>query len=47
MPLAPGLFSTTKGWPVLSSMYLPISREVMSPEPPGANGTMMRMALVG
>src|SRR5690349_20277329 len=47
MPLAPGLFSTTKGWPVLSSMYLPTSRAVMSPDPPGANGTMMRIALAG
>jgi hypothetical protein len=41
MPLAPGLFSTTKGWPVLSSMYLPTRRAVMSPEPPGAKGTTM------
>src|SRR6185437_722703 len=47
MPLAPALFSITNGWPVLSSMYLPTRRAVMSPEPPGANGTTMRTALVG
>src|SRR3954470_18349204 len=47
MPLAPGLFSTTKDWPVLSSMYLPTRRAVMSPEPPGAKGTMMCTALLG
>src|SRR5678815_4620568 len=47
MPLAPALFSTTKGWPVLSSMYLPTRRAVMSPEPPGANGTTMCTALAG
>src|SRR5258708_28110908 len=47
MPLAPGLLSTTKGWPVFSSMYLPTRRAVMSPEPPGAKGTMMWTGLVG
>src|ERR1700722_8266497 len=47
MPLAPALFSTTKGWPVLSSMYLPTSRAVMSPEPPGAKGTTIWTGLLG
>ena len=47
MPLAPGLFSITNGWPVLSSMYLPTRRAVMSPEPPGANGTTMWTGFVG
>src|SRR4029077_1647634 len=47
MPLAPGLLSTTKGWPVLSSMYLPTRRAVMSPEPPGAKGTTIWTGLLG
>src|ERR1700675_4171104 len=47
MPLAPGLLSTTKGWPVFSSIYLPTRRAVMSPEPPGAKGTMMWTGLLG
>jgi hypothetical protein len=47
MPLAPGLLSTTNGWPVLSSMYLPTERAVMSPEPPGANGTTMWIGFAG
>src|SRR6476619_3841298 len=47
MPLAPALFSITKGWPVFSSIYLPTRRAVMSPEPPGAKGTMMCTALLG
>src|SRR5258708_40283002 len=47
MPLAPGLLSTTKGWRVLSSMYLPTRRAVMSPDPPGAKGTMIWTGLLG
>ncbi len=46
-PLAPGRLSTTTGWPVRSSTCRPISRAVMSPEPPGAKGTMMRTGRVG
>src|SRR5882672_6307342 len=46
MPFAPGLLSTTKGWRVLSSMYLPTRRAVMSPDPPGAKGTMIWTALL-
>src|SRR6202011_3717013 len=35
------------GWPVLSSMYLPTRRAVISPEPPGAKGTTIWTGLLG
>jgi len=41
IPLAPGRLSMTTGCLVLSSICLPIRRAVMSPEPPGPNGTMI------
>src|SRR4051794_41868428 len=41
MPLAPGRLSMTTACLVFSSICLPIRRAVMSPEPPGPNGTMI------
>src|SRR5882757_7929478 len=41
MPLAPGRLSITTDCLVFSSIRLPIRRAVMSPEPPGPNGTMI------
>jgi len=38
LPPAPGLFSITTDWPHTSCRRLPISRAVMSVEPPGGNG---------
>src|SRR3954465_1130319 len=41
MPLAPGRLSMTTACLVFSSICLPIRRAVMSPDPPGPNGTMI------
>ena len=38
MPKAPGLFSTTKGWPRLWRICSPTMRVTMSVAPPGAIG---------
>src|SRR5437870_2376226 len=47
LPPPPGLFSTTAGWLRLACKPVAISRATTSFEPPGVNGTMMRIALVG
>src|SRR5262245_46040328 len=47
LPPPPGLFSTTAGWPRLACRPVAISRATTSFEPPGVNGTMMRMVLLG
>src|SRR5215813_15112174 len=47
LPPPPGLFSTTAGWPRLACRPVAISRATTSLEPPGVNGTMMRMVLLG
>src|SRR5258705_1439713 len=46
-PPPPGLFSTTAVCLRLSCNPLAISRATTSLEPPGVNGTMMRMVLFG
>ena len=46
-PPPPGLFSTTAVCLRLSCNPLAISRATTSLEPPGVNGTMMRMVLLG
>jgi hypothetical protein len=46
-PPAPGLFSTTTGWPSVRAMCSPTARAVMSAAPPGALGTTMRTGLAG
>jgi hypothetical protein len=45
--LPPARFSMTTGWPQASVSLGPISRAWMSAGPPGANGTMSRIGLVG
>ncbi len=45
-PFAPGLFSTTKGWPICWVSCAPSSRARAS-GPPGPKGTMMRTGLPG
>src|SRR5262245_33272892 len=47
LPPPPGLFSTTAGWLRLACRPVAISRATTSFEPPGVNGTMMRMVLLG
>src|SRR6476661_3642244 len=47
IPLAPARLSTTTCWPNDSPNFCPMSRAMMSFEPPGANGTMSRMGLTG
>ena len=47
LPDAPGLFSTTAGWPQLSVIFTAISRASTSVEPPGAHGTISRMTFDG
>src|SRR4051794_32832608 len=47
MPLAPGRLSMMTACFVFSSICLPISRAVISPEPPGPNGTMIRIGRDG
>ena len=39
LPLAPGLFSTTTGWPHFSASFGPMTRARMSMPVPGENGT--------
>src|SRR4051812_17501508 len=46
-PFAPGLFSTTAGWPSSSWNFEPMARPTMSDEPPGTNGMTTRIGLVG
>ncbi|MOA06288.1 hypothetical protein D3C78_1259190 [compost metagenome] len=45
--LPPGLFSITTGWPSFADSLVPTSRATASVEPPAANGTTMRIGLVG
>src|SRR2546422_1598355 len=47
VPPPPGLFSTTAAWPRRACKPVAISRATTSLEPPGVNGTMMRMVLLG
>src|SRR5688572_4434029 len=47
VPPAPGLFSTTTGWPSASDRPGATRRAVMSTFPPGAKGTMMRIGFAG
>src|SRR5688572_16154849 len=46
-PPAPGRLSTTTGWPKDSETRVPIIRPSRSVPPPGANGEIMRMGLLG
>src|SRR5688572_11835852 len=46
-PLAPGLFSTTPGWPSSSWNLAAIARPTMSEEPPATNGITTRIGFVG
>src|SRR3954468_7842246 len=47
LPPPPGLFSTTAVWLRLAWKPVAISRATTSLEPPGVNGTMMRIVLLG
>jgi len=47
MPLAPGLFSTTTGWPSETRSFSARSRAIVSTPPPGEKGTTMVMGLLG
>ncbi|CFW38247.1 Uncharacterised protein [Bordetella pertussis] len=47
MPLAPGLFSTTTGWPSSAAMPWPRLRATTSVMLPGGNGTTMRIGRSG
>src|SRR3954471_5997386 len=47
LPPPPGLFSTTAVWLRLACKPVAISRATTSLEPPGVNGTMMRIVLLG
>src|SRR5260221_10840616 len=44
---APGLFSTTTGWPHTSCIFADTRRPMMSVAPPGGNGTIRRTGRVG
>ena len=46
-PPAPGLFSTTIGWPSLLPMYSASVRDRMSAAPAGGKLTIQRIGLVG
>src|SRR4051794_35614553 len=46
-PPPPGLFSTTAVWLSRACSPVAISRATTSLEPPGVNGTMMRIVLLG
>src|SRR5438876_1226647 len=46
-PFAPGLFSTTAGWPRSSWNFERIARPTMSEEPPETNGMVSRIGLDG
>src|SRR5882757_4840284 len=47
LPPPPGLFSTTAVWLRLPCRPAAISRAITSLAPPGVNGTMMRIVLLG
>jgi len=47
LPLAPGLFSITTGWPVLCDSASPIERAMVSIDPPAETETMMWIGLEG
>jgi hypothetical protein len=47
VPPAPGTFSITTVAPVLSVIFWPMVRANTSGLPPGVNGTMMRIGLLG
>src|SRR5712691_11616576 len=47
MPLAPGRFSTSTGWPSRSVIFGPIRRAMMSVVLPGGNGTMILIGFEG
>src|SRR3954469_22365821 len=47
MVAAPGRDSTTTLWPQCSVIFWPITRAMMSVEPPAANGTMILIGLSG
>src|ERR1044071_4698584 len=44
---APGRVSTTTVWPQFSVIFWPMTRAMMSVEPPGANGTIILIGLSG
>src|SRR5436190_485236 len=47
LPAAPGLFSTTIGWPSSSPIFGCMIRPTKSDAPPGAKGMIMRTGLLG
>lgn len=47
VPLAPARFSTVTVWPVRSAMRVATVRAMVSTEPPGAKGTMIRTGRAG
>ena len=47
MPFAPGLFSTTTGWPSVWRICSAMMRATMSVAPPGAYGTRILTGLSG
>ena len=47
LPLAPGLFSITTGWPVLCDSASPIERAMVSIDPPAETDTTMWVGLDG
>src|SRR5262245_33174682 len=46
-PLAPGLFSTTPGWPRYSGNLEAMARPTMSEDPPAGNGMTTRIGFEG
>src|SRR4051812_4759026 len=46
-PLAPARLSMIDDWPHASVNFWPIKRMIVSPAPPGENGTMMRIGFDG
>ena len=47
LPPAPGLFSTTTGWPRAVESFWPMIRASVSVLPPGAKGTTYVIGLLG
>jgi hypothetical protein len=47
LPLAPGRFSITTGWPMLCDSASPIERAMVSIEPPAETDTTMWIGLDG
>jgi hypothetical protein len=47
LPLAPGRFSTTTGWPIRSDRAAPNTRAIRSEAPPGGNDTSSLIGRVG